>query len=87
MVINVYEAKTHLSKLIDRAANGENIILGKSGKPLARLVPYLEEQKPREPGRLAGLITMADDFDQTPDWVAGSFEGLAETTGDDAHPS
>ncbi len=75
MVINVYEAKTHLSKLLDRAANGEEIVLGKSGKPLARLVPYGEPRQPRKPGRLAGRIWIAPDFDETPEDIIAAFEG------------
>ncbi len=74
MIINVYEAKTQLSKLLDRAASGEEIILGKSGKPLARLVPYRETKQPRVPGRLAGKIKIADDFDETPSWLIDDFE-------------
>jgi len=74
MVINVYEAKTQLSKLLERAANGEEIILGKSGKPLARLVPYRQTKQPRQPGRLAGKIKVADDFDETPSWLVDQFE-------------
>jgi prevent-host-death family protein len=74
MIINVYEAKTQLSKLLDRAANGEEIILGKSGKPLARLVPYRATRSPRQPGRLAGQIDIADDFNDTPSWLIESFE-------------
>ena len=76
MVINVYDAKTQLSKLLDRAANGEEIVLGKSGKPMARLVPYTQKREPRQPGRLAGKIVIADDFDKTPDWLLDSFEGV-----------
>ena len=78
MVINVYEAKTHLSKLLDRAAGGEEIVLGKSGKPLARLVPYGESRQPRKPGRLAGKIWIAPDFDETPEDIIAAFEGDLE---------
>ena len=74
-VINVYEAKTHLSKLLDRAAEGEEIVLGKAGKPLARLVPYTERREPRVPGRLAGKIWIAPDFDDTPEDIIAAFEG------------
>lgn len=74
MVINVYEAKTQLSKLIDRAAAGEEIVLGKSGKPLARLVPFRETRGPRIPGRFAGQLFIADDFDETPGWLIDAFE-------------
>ena len=75
MVINVYEAKTHLSKLLDRVANGEEIVLGKAGKPMARLVPYRERRQPRAPGRLAGKIWIAPDFDETPEDIIAAFEG------------
>ena len=75
MVINVYEAKTHLSRLLDRAAAGEEIVLGKSGKPMARLVPYREQRRPRVPGRLAGKIWIAPDFDDTPEDIIAAFEG------------
>ncbi len=51
--VNIHEAKTHLSRLVDRAHGGEEIILAKGGKPWARLVP-LEEAKPRLPRRPGG---------------------------------
>lgn len=75
MVINVYEAKTQLSRLIDRAAAGEELILGKAGKPLARLVPYRHGRPRRVPGGFAGRIEVADDFDATPEWLLDEFEG------------
>ena len=75
MVINVYEAKTHLSKLLDRVAEGEELVLGKAGKPMARLVPYREVRQPRKPGRLAGKIWIASDFDETPEDIIAAFEG------------
>ncbi len=75
MVINVYEAKTHLSRLLERAADGEEIVLGKSGKPMALLVPYRERRRPRVPGRLAGKIWIAPDFDDTPEDIIAAFEG------------
>ena len=75
MVINVYEAKTHLSKLLDRVAEGEELVLGKAGKPIARLVPYREIRQPRKPGRLAGKIWIAPDFDETPEEIIAAFEG------------
>lgn len=77
MVINVYEAKTQLSKLLDRAAGGEEIILGKSGKPMARLVPYRKSKQPRRPGRLSGKIQIAEDFDATPSWLIAEFESTS----------
>ena len=54
--INVHEAKTHLSRLLERVHAGEEIILAKSGKPYARLVPIRDEKPSRRPGRLRGRI-------------------------------
>ena len=75
MVINVYEAKTNLSKLLDRVADGEELVLGRSGRPIARLVPYAKPQLPRQPGRLSGKVWIAPDFDETPEGVIADFEG------------
>ena len=75
MVINVYEAKTHLSKLLERVAEGEELVLGKAGKPMARLVPFREVRQPRKPGRLAGKMWIAPDFDETPEDIIAAFEG------------
>jgi prevent-host-death family protein len=55
-VVNVHEAKTHLSRLLERVHAGEEIILAKSGKPYARLLPIREEPLSRRPGRLTGRI-------------------------------
>ena len=74
MIVNTHEAKTHLSKLIERAAAGEEIIIGKAGKPMAKLVAYKEERSPRRPGALKGKIRLAPDFDATPDEVIDAFE-------------
>ena len=57
--VNVHEAKTHFSKLLERAHNGEEIILAKAGKPYARLVP-LSTPKKREFGFLAGQVKLSD---------------------------
>lgn len=56
-IVNVHEAKTHLSRLLDKAHAGEEIIVAKAGKPYARLVPL---QSPRQPGGLAGRL--GDEF-------------------------
>ncbi|MEI8257980.1 MAG: type II toxin-antitoxin system prevent-host-death family antitoxin, partial [Deltaproteobacteria bacterium] len=61
--INLYEAKTHLSELVDRAAAGEVITIAKAGKPLARLVPWTDRKPVRTPGVLAGKVWIADGFD------------------------
>jgi prevent-host-death family protein len=75
MIVNIHEAKTHLSRLVDRAAAGEEIIIGKAGHPRARLVPYVEDRTPRVPGKLRGRIRIAEDFDQTPESLLDAFEG------------
>jgi prevent-host-death family protein len=61
--VNIHEAKTHLSRLVERAAAGEEIIIAKSGKPVAKLVPLREDLTPRVFGAMRGQIWIADDFD------------------------
>jgi prevent-host-death family protein len=61
-IVNVHEAKTHLSRLLDRAHAGEEIVIAKSGKPYARLVPLAGRQPKREPGTLASLVAIGDRF-------------------------
>jgi prevent-host-death family protein len=63
--VNLYEAKTQLSSLVERAAKGEEIVIAKAGKPMARLVaPAKEEIQPRAPGKnLLGITYIAEDFD------------------------
>jgi prevent-host-death family protein len=74
--LNLYEAKTQLSKLVDRAAAGEEIVIAKAGKPMARLVP-LEPRRPHKSGFLKGQIWIADDFDETPEEIIRDFEDSA----------
>ncbi|MFI4956293.1 MAG: type II toxin-antitoxin system Phd/YefM family antitoxin [Gammaproteobacteria bacterium] len=62
--IEIEYAKTHLSELIKRAQNGEEVILCESGTPLAMLVPYPVSKGPRKLGLWAGKIKIADDFDE-----------------------
>lgn len=61
--LNLYDAKTHLSDLVERAARGEEIVIAKSGTPMARLVPMPPGPPKRVPGLLKGKIWIADDFD------------------------
>jgi prevent-host-death family protein len=61
--INIYEAKTRLSELVDRAESGEEIVIAKAGHPVARLVPLRAVREGRTPGRWRGRIRIADDFD------------------------
>ncbi len=77
-VVNVYEAKTNLSKLLDRVERGEEIVLGRAGRPVARLCAYRPRRAPRKPGRLAGGIEMAPDFAETPEWLIEAFEDSFE---------
>ena len=73
-IVNVYEAKTQLSRLLDRAHAGEEIILAKAGKPYARLVP-LETVQERVPG-LLGHLRMSDEFfDPLPESEVTAWEG------------
>ena len=61
--VNVHEAKTHLSRLLARVAAGEEIIISKAGKPVARLVPFRKPKKKRVPGLDRGRVWIAEDFD------------------------
>ena len=63
VVVNLDEAKSRLSALVERAAAGEEIIIAKAGHPKARLVPFAPAKRPREPGRWEGRVWVADDFD------------------------
>lgn len=74
IVVNVHEAKTQLSKLLVRISMGEEIIIARAGKPVARLAPY--DAKPaRRPGSAQGQIWMAPDFDAPlPEEILESFE-------------
>jgi prevent-host-death family protein len=72
---NMHDAKTHLSRLAERAADGEEIVIARNGTPLARLVP-VEQRKPRELGFWKGQVWMSDDFDDPLPWeIQKHFEG------------
>jgi len=72
--VNLYEAKTNLSELVDRVAAGEEIVIAKSGKPRARLVPIERDVPERRPGRARGRIRIATDFDAPlPPEIAAAF--------------
>lgn len=74
--INIHEAKTHFSKLVESAMNGKETIIARSGKPVAKLVPIFKEKPKRRLGVLKGKINIADDFDgPLPDDILASFEG------------
>jgi prevent-host-death family protein len=73
-IINVHEAKTHLSRLLDKAHAGEEIVLGKAGKPYARLVPLEPIEIKRKPGRLKGKLDPAF-FEPLPEEELAAWEG------------
>ncbi len=74
MKVNIHEAKTHLSRLVDRAAAGEEITIARAGKPIAKLVAYTERPRRRRLGQCKGLIWMAPDFDETDEELIRLFE-------------
>ena len=62
-IVNVHEAKTHFSQLLARVSKGEEIVIARAGKPVARLVPLASGTTRRTPGSAAGLVHLSDDFD------------------------
>jgi prevent-host-death family protein len=74
--VNIHAAKTRLSRLVDDAGGGEEIIIAKAGKPVARLGPLVSSRPRRRLGILAGKLRVPKDFDTAlPDEVVGAFEG------------
>lgn len=61
--VNLYEAKTNLSRLVDRAASGEEVVIAKAGRPVAKLVPLAARNRPRTPGVWKGRLRVARNFD------------------------
>jgi prevent-host-death family protein len=64
VTVNIHEAKTHLSKLVERAAGGETVVIAKAGKPLVRLSALAAPAEPRRLGFLAGEIEVPEDFNE-----------------------
>ena len=62
--VNIHHAKTHLSRLIEDVASGNEVLIAKGGKPMARLVPLGRDDSPRRPGMLKGKLRIADEFDR-----------------------
>ena len=74
--VNIHEAKTHLSRLLRRVAAGEEVVISRAGKPIARLVPIEPPRAPRELGRHRGEVGIADDFDAPlPPDILAALEG------------
>jgi len=79
-ITNISEAKASLSKLIERVLQGDEVIIGKAGKPVAKLVPYDLESSPRQlgAGNWHGEIWIAEDFDDLPEDIIQLFTGEAD---------
>jgi prevent-host-death family protein len=74
--VNMHEAKTHLSRLVERVEAGEEIVISRAGRPVARMIAVRAAAGSRSPGRLRGRIRMSDDFDASlPDGLATAFAG------------
>lgn len=72
--MNMHEAKTTLSKLVEEVQAGEDVVIARAGKPVARLVPYVERRQPRKPGAMKGQIWMAPNFDDPDPELIALFE-------------
>ena len=73
-IVNVHAAKTHLSRLLERAEAGEEIVIGRAGKPIAKLVPYLPDRPKRVFGALKGQIRILPGFDEVDPEIMKDFE-------------
>ncbi len=73
--INMHEAKTHLSRIVARVAQGESVLIAKAGKPIAVLSPYKPPKKVKKPGVLKGKIQMTADFDEADELITKLFHG------------
>jgi prevent-host-death family protein len=72
--VNVHEAKTHLSRLLERVESGQEIVIARAGRPVARLVPFRPRRDPRVPGQWLGRVRLAADFDEIDKTIQESFE-------------
>jgi prevent-host-death family protein len=76
--VNVHDAKTHLSALLQRVENGEEVLIARDGQPIARLVPY-QKHEPRVPGIWKDKLIIQDDFDAPlPEDILKAFEGRGD---------
>jgi prevent-host-death family protein len=73
-MVNIHEAKTHLSRLVERVEAGEEVVIARAGRPVARLVPFTHRTAPRRPGLWRGQVELAPDFDVTDDRLLADFE-------------
>lgn len=72
---NIHQAKSNLSKLIELVLEGEEVIICKAGKPMARLVKYQKNDQPRTPGYWKDKVHIFEDFDELPEHLAAAFRG------------
>jgi prevent-host-death family protein len=78
-IIKLYDAKTHLSDLVERAAQGEEFIIAKGDEPKARLIPVARHARQRVPGAWEGRVWISEDFDAPlPPEISAAFEGKNE---------
>lgn len=71
--INIHQAKSQLSRLITLAEHGDEVVIARAGKPVARLIAYREDEGPRQGGVWRGRVRIAPDFDQLPRDIAEAF--------------
>lgn len=76
--VNMHEAKTHLSRLVQAVAAGQEVVIAKAGKPVAKLVPFQADSVERTPGIWRGKVKIADDFDSLPPALQAAFMGDTE---------
>jgi prevent-host-death family protein len=75
-IVNIHEAKTHLSRLLENVEHGEEVVIARAGKPIVKLVPFAEGSRRRVGGLMRGKVWMSEDFDAPlPEDVQRLFEG------------
>lgn len=79
-VINIQNAKTHLSRLVEEAASGHDVVIAKAGRPIVRLVPFEEQKIPRKLGALAGGVKEAKDCWEPDAEIETLFYGAVESS-------
>ncbi|MDZ4834405.1 MAG: type II toxin-antitoxin system prevent-host-death family antitoxin [Candidatus Melainabacteria bacterium] len=76
-ITNIHDAKSQLSQLIEQAERGEEVIIARAGKPVAKLIPYKKKASRRRGGQWSGKIKVAEDFDQLPEDIGKAFGMVA----------
>lgn len=73
--VNIHQAKSQLSRLLERVEAGEEIVIARAGRPIAKLSGFARAREPRRPGRWKGRISLSADFDELPAEIMRAFEG------------